>query len=82
VKTNMNRVLALWLTGLLVCVVVTACKKKEAAPGITPAEQAASEKAAVEKALADKTAADKAAADKAAADKAAADKIAADMAAA
>jgi len=78
----MKPVLALWLTILVACLVVTGCEKKNEAPVITPAEKAAAEKAAAEKALSDKAAADKIVADAAAADKAAADKVAADNAAA
>ncbi len=80
-KINMKPVLALWLTVLVACLVVTGCEKKNEAPVITPAEKVAAEKAAAEKALSDKAAADKIVADAAAADKAAADKVAADNAA-
>ena len=65
---NMKPVMALWLTVVVVCLVVTGCEKKDEAPVITPSEKAAAEKAAAEKALSDKAATDKIAADKAAAD--------------
>jgi hypothetical protein len=82
VKINMKPVMALWLTVVVACLVVTGCEKKDEAPVITPAEKAAAEKAAAEKALSDKAVADKIAADKAVADKAAADGAAAAKAAA
>jgi hypothetical protein len=72
-KTSMKRFGTLWLTGIAVCLVVTACEKKDETPVITPAEKASAEKAAADKALSDKAAADKVAADKVAAEKAAAD---------
>src|SRR6478609_1978175 len=82
VKTNKKRVVALWLTSLAACLVLTACEKKNEAPKITPAEKKSVEKAAVAKALSDKAVTDKIAADKAAADKTAAENAAAAKAAA
>ena len=78
----MKRVVALWLSGLAVCLVLTACDKKNEAPGITPAEKVAAEKAAAAKALSDKAVTDQIAADKAAAEKTAAETAAAAQAAA
>lgn len=83
VKTYKKRGVALWLTSLAACLVLTACEKKtEAPPGITPAEKAAAEKAAAAQALSDKAVTDKIAADKAAAEKMAAENAAAAKAAA